>query len=30
MATSVTRQPGLTRIEWLICGIAALGFAFDI
>jgi nitrate/nitrite transporter NarK len=22
--------PGLTRVEWLICFIAALGFAFDI
>ena len=25
-----TTQRGLTTTEWLICGIAALGFAFDI
>ncbi len=25
-----TPQGGLTRVQWLICAIAALGFAFDI
>ena len=25
-----TPTGGLTRVQWLICAIAALGFAFDI
>lgn len=30
MDTSASPRPGLTRTEWLICIIAAIGFAFDI
>src|SRR5262245_6053253 len=28
-ASSSAARPGLTGVEWLICGVAALGFAFD-
>jgi MFS family permease len=30
MDTTASPRPGLTRTEWLICTIAAIGFAFDI
>jgi len=31
MATTTSEAPGrLTRVEWLICIVAAIGFAFDI
>jgi MFS family permease len=31
MATTTSETPGrLTRVEWLICIVAAIGFAFDI
>ena len=30
MSESSTKTGGLTRVQWLICAIAALGFAFDI
>jgi Major Facilitator Superfamily len=26
---TVAKSPGLTPLQWLICGVAALGFAFD-
>ena len=29
-AGGVVRLPSLTSIQWLICGVAALGFAFDL
>ena len=29
MAETKTESTGLTKIQWLICIVAALGFAFD-
>ena len=27
---TLSTRPALTPLQWLICGVAALGFAFDI
>ncbi len=29
MSTAVTSSTRLTTVQWLVCGVAALGFAFD-
>lgn len=30
MSSELSKGPGLTRTQWLICAIASIGFAFDI
>lgn len=30
MLTRLSEVKGLTRVQWLICTLAAIGFAFDI